>query len=76
MHYTIAESQIRAAMNYLSRGRRKWTSGDIHQILPQLEDARRYHPALKGEAEVRYDDLKTTRGARYIVQRFARLAGI
>lgn len=69
----IAESQIRAALNYLSRGRRKWRSTDIHQIQPQLEDARKAHPALRGEAEVRYDDLKTAKDARYLANRFARL---
>lgn len=70
----MAESSIRAASNYLSRGRRKWRSTDIYQVICYLEDARRLHPALRGEAEVRYDDLRTPAEARYIVRRFARIA--
>ena len=72
----IAESQIRAASNYISRGRRKWTSRDINQIFPMLQDAQKGHPALQGEAAVQYDDLRTAKDARWLAGRFARLAGV
>ena len=70
----IAESQIRAASNYISRSRR-WTSRDINQILPMLQDAQKGHPSLHGEAEVTYEDLRTAKDARWLARRFLRLTG-
>ena len=70
----LANSQIRAALNYLSRNRR-WTSRDINQILPMLQDAQKSHPALQGEAAVTYEDLRTARDARWLARRFLRLTG-
>ena len=71
----IAGCQVRAAANSLSRGRRQWTSKDINQILPMLQDAQKSHPALQGEAAVTYEDLRTAKDARWLARRFSRLTG-